>query len=527
MDEKDLVDAVAHVKKILKDAGYDPVREFAWGWGILRPSLPVPQLNADGELMTAAVVPQSKDVKPVVHLAEVVKHGEKIIIPETLGYKDASDILLRKLEEEEQVVSFHETIPCFPLEGALGLHAVLNDMFGAALQEASRSFFGDAPPQMLTIETGPDTKVSAPWGNFAFPLDKGTTITCGAHPHDGRFCLCISGKTKKKWMPTILEIASRVKQYVKEHSIYRGKALRMTFASGHYGEPSFMDLRGVKVDEVVYNKDLTGLIETNILTPIIHAQACRDANIPLKRGVLAAGPYGTGKSLLARAVARIGTDNGWTFIYIKDASQLADAIRFAQAYQPAIIFAEDVDRHMSGGRTDEMDNILNTLDGIDSKTSELMVILTTNHLDQINQAMLRPGRLDVILNIVAPDAEAVQRLIKLYARGRLDETSDLVEAGELLAGFTPAVVREVVERAKLASITRTGKADSWLIGEDIAVSARTMVQQQNLLKKPEEPKPDWSTQMAKEIAGVAVEKLKANGLGTMEERIGQIHGAVT
>jgi transitional endoplasmic reticulum ATPase len=468
---------------------------------------------------------EPKEVEKV-HVAEIVKYGEKIIIPEVMTYPDAISILKRKMLEEEQVVSFHETIQCFPYEGAIALHAVLTDMFGAALQEATRGFFGDTPPAQISIETGPDSKVTAPWGQFAFPLDKGTKIHCGVHPHDGRMAFCIEGQTQKKWMPTILELATRVKQFVKLHSIYRGKALKMDFESDDLGEPRFIDLRSVDLTEMVYNKDLTALIETNIITPIIHAQACRDSKIPLKRGVLAAGPYGTGKSLLARGIGKIATDNGWTFIYIKDASQLPEAIRFAQLYQPAVIFAEDVDRHMSGGRTEEMDNILNTLDGIDSKTSELMVVLTTNHLDQINQAMLRPGRLDVILNIVAPDAEAVQRLIKLYARGRLDEESNLTEAGELLAGFTPAVVREVVERAKLASITRTGLSDSMLIGDDIAVSARTMVQQQNLLKKPEEPKPDWSSQMALEMGRAAVKELKGNGLGTMEEQVEHIHRAM-
>ncbi len=467
------------------------------------------------------VVTPKKDAPPVVHVAEVVRYGEKIIVPEPMGYKEASDILLRKLAEEEQVVAFHETIGCFPLEGAIALHAVLNEMFGAALQEAS----GWMPPSQITIETGPDSKVTAPWGAFAFPLDRGTKIHCGEHMHDGRVVLCISGETKKKWMPTILEIATRIRQHVMKHSIYRAKAIRMNFDQPN-GAPKFIDLRTVNVDEVVYTKELTDLIETNIYTPIKHAQACRDAKIPLKRGILAAGPYGTGKSLLARAIAKIGTDNGWTFIYIKDASQLPEAIAFAQLYQPAVIFAEDVDRQVTGDRTEEMDGILNTLDGIDSKTSELMVVLTTNHLDQINQAMLRPGRLDVILNIVAPDSEAVQRLIKLYARGRLDETSDLSEAGDLLAGFTPAIIREVVERAKLVSITRTGKADSWLVGSDIALSAKTMVQQQNLLKKPEPPKSSWAEEMAREIAGQTHKELKSNGLGTMGEQVQRIHNAI-
>jgi transitional endoplasmic reticulum ATPase len=210
----------------------------------------------------------------------------------------------------------------------------------------------------------------------------------------------------------------------------------------------------------------------------------------------------------------VGTEHGWTFIYIKDASELPRALQFAKQYQPALVFAEDVDRHVTGERTDKMDMILNTLDGIDTKHTEIMVVLTTNHLDQVNQAMLRPGRLDVILNIVPPDAKAVERLVRVYARGRLDGAADLARAGELLAGFTPAVVREVVERAKLGSISRTGRADATLLGIDIEISAETMVQQQALLKKPEPVVRDWSASMVAEIGSQVYNDLKANGIGS-------------
>lgn len=467
---------------------------------------------------------RSRDEKEVVHVADVVRHGEKIIVPETLGYKDASDILLRKLAEEEQVVAFHEMVKCYPYEGAIALHAVLNEMFGAALQEATMSFFGPRAPQQITIETGPNSKITVPWGRFAFPLDKGTQIHCGAHSHDGRTMFCISGETKKKYLPIISNMVEKVKQHILHHSIYRGKALRISFTEGgDVAEPKFIDLSKANINEMVYTRELESLIETNILTLLKHTASVKEAGIPLKRGVLLAGPYGTGKSLLARGVAKVGTDNGWTFIYIKDASELPEALEFAQIYQPAVIFAEDVDRHMSGGRTEEMDNILNTLDGIDSKTSEIMVVLTTNHLDQINQAMLRPGRLDVILNITTPDAEAVQRLIQVYGAGAVDPTTDLTKAGQLLDGFTPAVIREVVERAKLVSISRTGSAASDLIGADIETSALTMVQQQNLLKKPEPPKADWADQMATAFAARVQTEMKGNGLAIMEEQVANIH----
>lgn len=461
--------------------------------------------------------------KNVVHTAEVVRHGEKLIVPTTMELNAAVEVLNRKILEEEQVVDFSERIIAFPWEGALAFKKALDEMFGSSLMKPTKDRFGnDVPPAMIAVETGPDTKVMVPWGKFPFPLDDSGHLVTDWTMHDNRVVFCISGKVKRKWLATISKLADLTRDYALRESIYRGKALRISFDEP-LPTPKFMDLREANLDEMVYTQELTALIESNIMTPLRHADECRKAGIPLKRGILAAGPYGTGKSLLARAVAKVGTEAGWTFIYIKDAGQLPSAIQFAQLYQPAVIFAEDVDRHVTGERTDAMDQILNTLDGIDTKTAELMVVLTTNHLDQINRAMLRPGRLDVILNITAPDAEAVQRLIKVYARGRLAEDTNLEQAAAMLAGYTPAIVREVVERAKLTCISRTGKADSPLTGDDISLSAKTMVQQQALLKAPE-PKPtEWHTGLVEAVAHATKETLHGNGVGKMISQVQEIH----
>lgn len=460
--------------------------------------------------------------KTTVHVADIVRHGEKLVVPETMTYAAAIDILDRKRTEEETVVGVRENVIAFPWEGALAFRKALEEMFGSSLMTDIPGFFGNQPPKMIAVDTGVDTKEMVPWGRFPFPLDKDGYLQTAWNEVDGRIVFSVVGELKKKWLPNVQALMKLTEKYVAEQSIYRGKALRIDF-SVNVPEPRFVDLRGIDVAEMVYTRELTQLIESNVFTPIRHAAECRKAGIPLKRGALLAGPYGTGKSLLARAVAKTGTDHGWTFIYIADASQLPAAIRFANMYQPAIIFAEDVDRHVTGERTEQMDTILNTLDGIDSKHTELMVILTTNHLDQINRAMLRPGRLDVILNITAPDAEAVQRLVTMYVRGRLEEGTDLAKAGELLAGYTPAIIREVVERAKLTGIARTGDANAALTGEDIVVSAMTMVQQQNLLKAPEKKAESWSAGLVQAIAESTKETLHGNGVGTMIRQVQEIH----
>ena len=526
MSEQDHKHKIAYAKKIAADTERDfGVKvSFDIAWRVCFPDLPVPNLNeGDGELMSAPVRTKPEDV---IHTAEVIRHGEKIIVPLTMEYPQAIGVLERLIKDENELISISEPIDCYPWEGAIAMKKALERMFGFGGTIATPSWFGPVPPKELAIETGPDTKVMAPWGRFGFALATSDSewLGTGTAMKDGRTIFAMSGVVKKKWKATIAQLGDLVRKIVREESIYNGKALRIEFTDADGDDieiptPKFVDLRKANVGEMVYTKELESLIETNILTPLKHTKAVKAAGIPLKRGILLAGPYGTGKSLLARGIAKVGTENGWTFIYIKDAGELPRAIKFAAMYQPAVIFAEDVDRHMAGGRTEAMDEILNTLDGIDSKHMELMVVLTTNHLDQINSAMLRPGRLDVILNITTPDSEAVMRLIHVYGRGTIDQKTDLTKAGELLQGYTPAVIREVVERAKLVSIARTGQPGSTLIGADIETSALTMVQQQALLKKPDPVKESWHSGMVEEIADKVHTTMNGNGLGEMRREV--------
>jgi AAA family ATPase len=88
-----------------------------------------------------------------------------------------------------------------------------------------------------------------------------------------------------------------------------------------------------------------------------------------------------------------------------------------------------------------------------------MVVMTSNKAYEINQAMIRPGRIDAILHIGPPDAGAVQRLLRAYGRKLIRPDEDLTEAGDILSGRIPAVIREVVERSKLYAISRAPGAE--------------------------------------------------------------------
>lgn len=293
-------------------------------------------------------------------------------------------------------------------------------------------------------------------------------------------------KAVKKERKVLKELAELTRQILAEESIYRGKALHIK--GSHQldmdNPPEFIDVRKVDLAQLVFNKDVQAQIDTSIYAVIKHTEAVRAAKIPLKRGVLLEGKYGVGKTLASRATAKLCVDNGWTFITVDRAEMLAEALAFARRYQPSVVFCEDIDRAMSE-RNDAANDLLNTIDGIINKNAEVMVVLTTNHIEKIETAMLRPGRLDAVITITPPDAEAVERLIRLYARGLLARGETLEEVGAELAGSIPSVIREVVERSKLAMISQ---GRDKLAESDLMISAKGMKAHMALLvRRPETP----------------------------------------
>lgn len=395
---------------------------------------------------------------------EITRDGRRIILPaepQPMTYTKAIEVLARKQKEQEQTISFQEIVDAFPFDGAHALMKVLQSEYGWAEAVPTPGFWGPEPPHFLDVQTGPkrNDRIKVIWGRFRLPGIE-TDINCGMKldERDGRPQFVILGTIKKLHLPVVELIADLVRAYVAEHSIYRGKAITLTVdRSGEIDydtPPHFHDTSKVAIDDLIFTDLVNEQIRTNLLMPLMKTARCREHGVPLKRGVALAGPYGTGKTLCGDVMARIAQENGWTFILLPRVHALKQALAFARMYQPAVVFAEDIDRAMEGEeRTVAIDDILNTIDGLESKGTEIMSVLTTNHLERINQAMLRPGRLDAIIEVTPPDAKAVGRLIQLYSRGLLQPGTDLGPANDELAGQIPAVIREVVERAKLYALT--------------------------------------------------------------------------
>ena len=197
------------------------------------------------------------------------------------------------------------------------------------------------------------------------------------------------------------------------------------------------------------------------------------AKIP--KGVLLYGAPGTGKTLLARAVAGeagvpffsiSGSDFVEMFVGV-GASRVRDLFEQAKKNSPAIIFVDEIDavgRHRGaglGGGHDEREQTLNQMlvemDGFDVNTN-VILIAATNRPDILDPALLRPGRFDRQVPVDAPDLKGRQKILEVHAKGKpMAPEVDLTAIARRTPGFTGADLANVLNEAALLTARRDKK----------------------------------------------------------------------
>jgi transitional endoplasmic reticulum ATPase len=249
-------------------------------------------------------------------------------------------------------------------------------------------------------------------------------------------------------------------------------------------------------------------LTSNIFTLLEQTEACRTNGIPLKHGCILVGKFGTGKTLTARVTASKAVRNGWTFIYLKTPKLIAYALKMAEMYAPAVVFCEDIDHVVGETRDGDINVILNTLDGVDTKDKPIITVLTTNDIGSINAALLRPGRMDTVVLYTEPDAEAAIRFVALYARD--DDGRSLMApmgpeetraVGASLSGYAPAFIAEAVQKAKRYAIHEHGANVTGKVTSDYLIAAAKVLQaHRKLMEKDEEDSKE--IKISKAIKGI-------------------------
>ena len=200
-----------------------------------------------------------------------------------------------------------------------------------------------------------------------------------------------------------------------------------------------------------------------------------DMGARIPKGVLLVGHPGTGKTLLARAVAGeagvpffiiSGSDFVEMFVGV-GASRVRDLFEQAKRNSPCIIFIDEIDavgRQRGaglGGGHDEREQTLNQLlvemDGF-SANEGVIVLAATNRPDILDKALLRPGRFDRQIVVGAPDVKAREQILEVHSRKKkLSENVDLKIIAKNTSGFSGADLENVLNEAALLAARRDKK----------------------------------------------------------------------
>jgi cell division protease FtsH len=255
-----------------------------------------------------------------------------------------------------------------------------------------------------------------------------------------------------------------------------------------------------------------------------------DMGARIPKGVLLVGSPGTGKTLLARAVAGeanvpfftiSGSDFVEMFVGV-GASRVRDLFKVAKENSPCIIFIDEIDavgRQRGaglGGGHDEREQTLNQLlvemDGFTSNMG-IIIIAATNRPDVLDPALLRPGRFDRQITITLPDVRGREAILKVHSRNKkLDPKVKLGEFASRIPGFSGADIENLLNEAALLA-ARDNRTLISQIDMDEAID-RVMM---GPAKKSRKYSPDEKKTVAYHEAGHAVIGLKLQDANVVQK----------
>lgn len=388
-------------------------------------------------------VKSSQDDFLKVKLMEVIQ--SKKSYPEILEY------INNEIKESTRIIEFNYRIKCFLEDGAYALHRAVESIHGFTTQKDIEGMSNTKPPAMIDVRFADGTRKKVPFGQIDLPsLGKGAMISMD-YDHDDRNLL-LSGRCEKRYVALMDEMVEETNKIVIEDSIYKGKAIKINDLDT---SPEFIDLSGIDKIDLFLTPEAQFSTEP-IEARIEHTDICIREGIDLKFGVLLEGAFGTGKTLYAFKLALKAINNGWTFIYCPNAEYAQYIMETSEMLsgngKGVVLFIEDIDRILNV-RDENTNEISILMDGGESKNKNVITILTTNHIEDIDPAFLRGKRIGSVISLTYPDKDTAKKMINKYlvnnkGESILEEDCDIAAQEIEDNKIVPAFVAEILDRVK-------------------------------------------------------------------------------
>ena len=268
-----------------------------------------------------------------------------------------------------------------------------------------------------------------------------------------------------------------------------------------------VQIPNVSWDDVGGLDQLKEELQEAVEWPIKYKDAYDYVDVESPKGILLHGPPGTGKTMIAKALAKMTESN---FISIKGPELLSkwvgesekgvrEIFRKARQAAPCIIFLDEVDalvpRRGSGGSDSHVtenvvSQILTEIDGLE-ELHNVLIIGATNRLDIVDEALLRPGRFDRIIEVPNPDEKGRLHIFEIHTKSKpLASDVKISEIVKLTDNFSGAEIAAVTNRAAITALKRYVAAKSENIKE-IKISQQDLIDAVDKVKprKKEAPIP--------------------------------------
>jgi hypothetical protein len=416
--------------------------------------------------------------------SEPVKYGEgvQIVIPAKMTDATAVEVLTQWVADKKNITRvLKDDYGYRPWDVAAATAHVLAEVFGITT--------GAGTTASVEIQVDIDKVIYVPWGTISIPHIK-AAITIGATDKgDG---MGEVGMTMIE-LPKMFENHARglnllIAKRLETHSIYRGKAIT-----------SDVPARCT----IVWSKSTEAALRGAVINVLEQTERAKERGIDLNRPILWHGEPGNGKTETANIVAQIALENGWSFIQCNGSlREVISTLRYARRQSRHVVLVEDFERLINDASQQDRTDLLEELDGSTSKGSEVLMIATTNFLEDLDNHQAARRRFFKEIYFGPLDTVGVERLLRRTLGGyTAEDAGESISPDEVIGESYPG---EYYGAMNYAVVTRAldGWGNSYIrkveeFAQSIALShEEPHLTTADMLDAVAAYKPDWEAYLA-------------------------------